>query len=222
MATFDQPTDEPITVPSTVTESTAPADSLRPLRLLLVEDSPDDAALLLRILCRSGYDVACERVETADEMAAALRNATWDLVLADYVLPSFSGLAALRVLHHAAVDLPFIMISGAVGEEAAVASMKAGAHDFVTKGNLTRLVPAIERELREADIRHERAQIREQLRRSQKLDAAGRIAAGMAHEFNNQLTVIKGSVEFLLSNLRDSDPRRRDAERIGGAVDRGA
>src|SRR5450631_1602518 len=124
------------------------------IRILLVEDNADDAALLERHLRRHGLVPEITRVEQADEMQAAL-HATHlpDLVLADYNLPTFSGPAALQLLKTARLDLPFIMLSGEVSEETAVSSMRAGAHDYVSKQNLSRLVPAIHRELKEAETR---------------------------------------------------------------------
>ncbi len=129
-----------------------------PLRVLLVEDNPDDAFLLERHLRRNGFAPEITRVETAAEMTLALNSGHHPhVILADYNLPNFSGPAALQLLHAAAPhidqDIPFIMLSGAVSEEMAVESMRAGAHDYVTKQNLARLVPAIERELREAAAR---------------------------------------------------------------------
>lgn len=127
-----------------------------PLRVLLVEDSADDATLVLAALRRSGYAPQWERVEIAAAMAAALARQTWDCILADYELPRFSGLDALRVRRESGLDLPFIVVSGAIGEETAVAAMKAGAQDYVMKDNLARLGPAIARELQEAEVRGER------------------------------------------------------------------
>jgi len=124
------------------------------IRILLVEDNADDAALLERHLRRHGLVPEITRVEQADEMQAALHAAIMpDLVLADYNLPTFSGPAALQLLKTARLDLPFIMLSGEVSEETAVSSMRAGAHDYVSKQNLSRLVPAIHRELKEAETR---------------------------------------------------------------------
>jgi PAS domain S-box-containing protein len=127
------------------------------LKILLVEDNEDDALLLERHLRRSGLDFVTERVETAEEMQAALhRPQPPHVVIADYNLPLFSGPAALQAVKAAGLDVPFIMMSGAVSEETAVAAMRAGAHDYVSKGNLTRLVPAIDRELAEAGMRRKR------------------------------------------------------------------
>jgi PAS domain S-box-containing protein len=139
-----------------------------PLRVLLVEDNPDDALLLERHLRRNGFAAQITRVETGDEMRAALASAEPpELVLADYNLPNFSGPEALRILKASGIDLPFIMMSGAVSEETAVESMRAGAQDYVTKQNLTRLVPAIERELKEAAARRNRRAAEEALQASE-------------------------------------------------------
>lgn len=127
-----------------------------PLRVLLVEDVPDDAALVLRALRKGGYDPVHRRVETADELRDALQQSEWDIVIADHALPQFSGDDALTMVREEHSDLPFILVSGTIGEDVAVAAMKAGAHDYVLKQNLARLVPAIDRELREAQIRRER------------------------------------------------------------------
>ncbi len=130
----------------------------KPLRALIVEDSEDDTRLMVRALEKGGYDLEAQRVETPEAMRAALAEKTWDAVLADYTLPRFSGLAALKLFQETGIDLPFIIVSGTIGEETAVKAMKAGAHDYVMKNNLPRLIPVIEREMREALIRRERQQ----------------------------------------------------------------
>jgi len=127
----------------------------RQLDVLFVEDTEDDTILLSRVIRQGGFQVRYHRVETAAEMSAALEGSEWDVVIADYHLPCFSASQALELLKNSGRDLPFIIVSGAVGEEAAVAALRAGAHDFVTKGNPVRLIPAIERELREARQRRE-------------------------------------------------------------------
>jgi diguanylate cyclase (GGDEF)-like protein len=136
----------------------------KPIRVLIVEDSENDARLLIRELRRGGFASEFERVDTAEAMAAALANGSWDLVVSDYSMPRFSGIAALELLKQSGLDLPFIIVSGAIGEDVAVAAMKAGAHDYIMKANLQRLVPAIERELREAEVRRERKRSEEKLR----------------------------------------------------------
>ena len=125
------------------------------LRILIVDDSADDAALIVRQLQRE-FSASYQRVETAEEMEEALHRGCWHLVISDYVMPKFSGLSALELLHRSGVDLPFIMVSGQMGEEAAVEAMRAGAHDYLLKDRLSRLVPAIKRELNEAVVRRER------------------------------------------------------------------
>jgi two-component system, cell cycle sensor histidine kinase and response regulator CckA len=127
-----------------------------PLRVLFAEDSEDDALLLERELRRAGYDLTWERIDTAAAMQAALDRHSWDLVLGDYNMPQFSGTAALALLRERGLDVPFIFVSGTIGEDMAVAAMKAGAHDYVMKTNLKRLAPAVERELREAEERRQR------------------------------------------------------------------
>src|SRR5688572_3129564 len=128
------------------------------LRVLIVEDSEDDARLLLREIQRGGYEVDSERVQTAASMQAALDHQTWDLVISDHSMPQFDSRAALVLLQKTGQDIPFITVSGTMGEEIAVGMMKAGAHDYLMKGNLSRLVPAIERELAQARVRQERKQ----------------------------------------------------------------
>jgi PAS domain S-box-containing protein len=142
----------------------------RPLSVLLVEDNPDDALLLAMHLTRAGYDVSFSRVETSDEMSKALADPSksWDIILADYNLPAFSAPRALTVLKSTGFDLPFIVLSGAVSEETAVESMRAGAHDYVSKQNLVRLVPAIEREIGEAEARRNKRETERALQQSEQ------------------------------------------------------
>jgi two-component system sensor histidine kinase/response regulator len=126
------------------------------INLLIVEDSADDAELMVRVLRQAGVAPTYERVETPETMDAALARGSWDLVISDYAMPRFSGLAALKLLQDKELDLPFIMVSGSAGENVAVDAMKAGAHHYILKDNLARLAPAVERELREAESRRER------------------------------------------------------------------
>lgn len=142
--------------PWSAADRTADSDvATKLLRVLIVEDSENDAELLVHDLKRCGYDVIHERVQDADQMRAALARTTWDAVISDYTLPRFNGSAALHVLKATHQDLPFIIVSGTIGEETAVAALKAGAHDFLVKGKLARLAPAIERELREVSERRQ-------------------------------------------------------------------
>ncbi len=134
------------------------------LRVLLVEDSDDDAQLLLRHLRKGEYQPEFVRVQTPEAMRSNLVSAEWDLVLADNSMPGFSAIAALDVLKESGCDLPFIIVSGHINDMDAVAAMKAGAHDYLLKDNLARLLPAIERELTEAEVRHARRMAESELR----------------------------------------------------------
>ncbi|BDV41814.1 hypothetical protein GURASL_07370 [Geotalea uraniireducens] len=138
-----------------------------PLQVLIIEDSEDDALLLLRELRKGGYEPVFARVETAEEMAREMAAQPWDLALSDYVLPRFSGLEALRLWRQSGIDLPFIVVSGKIGEDTAVNMMKAGADDYLIKGNISRLVPAIERELKEAENRRRKRKAEEALQESE-------------------------------------------------------
>ncbi len=135
------------------------------LRVLIVEDSEADTEMLLRELRRAGYDPAYERVETADAMCAALDSREWDLVISDYTMPRFDGLEALQLLQQRKLDIPFIVVSGSIGEDIAVITMKAGAHDYVMKNNPARLAQAIARELKEAQLRREHRRTQERIQR---------------------------------------------------------
>ncbi|MFI5397396.1 MAG: PAS domain S-box protein [Candidatus Binatia bacterium] len=132
-----------------------------------MEDSECDAELVLHELQHGGYEPTWERVDTAAALTAALERRSWDVILCDYVMPRFSAMAALSLLRQRNCDLPTIIVSGEVGEEVAAETMRAGAHDYVSKHKLTRLVPAVERELMEAEERRARERAEEALRESE-------------------------------------------------------
>jgi len=136
----------------------------KPLRVLLVEDSQDDAMLLLRHIRKGGYDPVVTRVELLHELRDAMRDNIWDVIISDHNLPEFNSITALAVVREYASDVPVLIVSGCIGEETAVSAMKAGASDYIMKDNLARLVPAIGRELREADSRRQRREAEEALR----------------------------------------------------------
>jgi len=216
-------------IPPTQINSSETGVTNRALRALIADDSENDVLILLRGLRKAGYQPVYERVCTAPAMKAALQRQPWDIVISDYEMPAFGGFEALQLLKESGHDLPFILVSAVVSEETAVAAMKAGAHDYIMKRNLARLAPAIERELREAQTRMARKaaeealrQSEEQLRQAQKLEAVGRLAAGVAHDFNNILTAIAGHSELLLRRLGADDPRRKNAEQIEKAAYRAA
>jgi len=128
----------------------------KPLRALIVEDSEDDTLLLKRELAVGGYQVVSQRVDTPEAMRSALDEQPWDIVFADYTMPRFDGMSALRLLRQRDSDIPFIFVSGTIGEDTAVMAMRAGAQDYIMKGRSKRLLPAVERELQEAEARRER------------------------------------------------------------------
>ena len=140
----------------------------KPLRVLFVEDSEDDALLLIFELRRGDYSPISTRVETVEALRKALAEETWDVVISDYVLPGFSGLEALRVVRRSGLDLPFIVVSGKIGEDTAVQAMREGANDYLIKGNISRLVPAIEREIQETEVRRKRREAEAALVRSER------------------------------------------------------
>src|SRR6266481_5050570 len=139
----------------------------RALRVLHVEDSHQDATLLGLYLSRAGYDPISDRVETCETMRAALESHEWDVILCDYSMPHFNALDALTIVREMKVDIPFLIISGTVGEAAAVEAMRAGAHDYLMKDNLARLAPTIEREMLEAENRRARREAEAALRESE-------------------------------------------------------
>lgn len=138
------------------------------IHILFIEDNEDDVLLEMNGLTNAGYEVIHERVETAKNFINALKEKKWDCIISDYSMPHFSGLDALAELKKSEIDIPFILVSGVIGEETAVAAMKAGSHDYIMKNKLNRLVPAIERELREAEIRRQKQLVAKALEESEQ------------------------------------------------------
>jgi PAS domain S-box-containing protein len=141
---------------------------LTPLKVLMVEDSEDDALLLIRTLNKSGYQTEAERVQTAEDMTLALSRQPWDIILCDYNLPGFSGLDAIGILKKSNLDIPLIVVSGTIGEETALDCIHRGASDYIMKGNLTRLGLAVQRELEKKAMRVRQKQDEEALRQSEE------------------------------------------------------
>jgi two-component system sensor histidine kinase UhpB len=213
------------------------------LRVLLVEDSEDDALLLERELKRGGYEPTTQRVQTEKAMSAELEPGRWDIVVSDYVMPKFSGMDAFRVLKDSGLDLPFIMISGKMGEETAVDAMRAGVHDYIMKDKLARLIPAIQRELREADVRKEHKAAQEALQESEKRFALFmRHLPGLAYIKDEQgkilyineyvekthgrkMEKVLGKTEFdlwpeeLASKMRESDQQAISSGKVVESID---
>lgn len=172
------------------------------LRVLLVEDSEDDALLLLRELQGGDYQVTFERIDTPTAMKAAIIGQTWDIVICDYSMPTFSAPAALKQVKESGLDLPFIIVSGTIGEDTAVAAMKAGAHDYIIKGNLARLTPAVARELREAQVRQERKRAEEQIKAS--LQEKEVLLKEIHHRVKNNLQIISSLLNLQADYLKDN------------------
>jgi signal transduction histidine kinase len=180
----------------------------KPLRVLILEDSETDAELLLRVLRRAGYDVTHRRIETSEGLREAVAaEKAWDVVLSDYTMPHLTVSESLLILKEASADIPFIVVSGSIGEEMAVGAMKAGAHDFFLKDRVTRLGSAIERELGEAQVRRERREALERLRdRERELEEAVRVRDEFlsiaSHELRTPLTPLVLEVASGLEQVR--------------------
>lgn len=192
------------------------------LHVLVAEDSEDDTLLLLQKLKKAGFDSVYERVDSLDALTAALDKQPWDLIVSDHSMPRLSPIQALETLKAKNLDIPVVIVSGTIEPETAVAAMKAGASDFIMKNDLTRLIPAIERELRESRNRQARRKAEEQFLQAQKMECVGRLACGAAHDFNNILTAIFGYCELMLENMSPEDSRNEDIGEIKKAGERAA
>jgi signal transduction histidine kinase len=184
------------------------------LRLLFVEDSDEDEVMLLKALQSSNFAISHTRVETLEEFSHALDVGHWDAIISDYVLPGFDGISAFSCVQQRGLDVPFLIVSGVIGEDIAVGAMKAGVHDFLLKDRLGRLVPALARELREAAIRAERRRIQEQLLLSDRLASLGMLAAGVAHEINNPLASMMLNLDLVLNPPQDQQAPEEETQAL--------
>jgi two-component sensor histidine kinase len=174
----------------------------RDLFVLQVEDSENDAALIVRALEKAGYEVHARRVEDVVGMRTALVTRPWDVIIADYELPRFDAPSALRILQEGGWDIPFIVVSGRMGEEVAVSMMKAGAHDYLIKNSLVRLAPAVDREIREVRIRLERRQAEEALRKALALKDT--LLREVHHRVKNNLQMVCSLMRLQISTIGDA------------------
>jgi two-component system, cell cycle sensor histidine kinase and response regulator CckA len=192
------------------------------LRILHLEDDANDAALVQTTLEAGAIPCAITRVENRDDYVAALECGGIDLILSDYSLPAFDGLSALHIAHAHWAAIPLIFVSGTLGEERAIDSLKNGATDYVLKARLPRLVPAVLRAMQEVEARTERRRLEAQFIESQKMDAIGQLAGGVAHDFNNMLAVIMGYSELIKRELGPDSMLQMHNEQIRHASERAA
>ena len=193
-----------------------------PLHILHLEDDPNDAALIQLTLKNGGIVCTTIRVENQEDFVAALEQGCFDLIISDFSMPVFDGLSALKIAHAEKPDLPFIFVSGTLGEEVAIDSLRNGAVDYVLKERLTRLVPAVRRTMQEVEERAERKRLEAQFIEAQKMDVIGQLSSGIAHDFNNILAVIMGSSELLAVNLGADSPLRQYTDEIRHASEHAA
>jgi signal transduction histidine kinase len=184
------------------------------VRILVVEDSPDDFFMTERELKRGGLSCELKRVETPEDLQESLLSEEWDIIISDYSLPRLNALEALRIVQGSRPDVPFVAVSGSIGEELAVELIRAGANDYLMKDRLARLPAVVLREVREAGLRRERARMERELRHLQKIEALGMLAGGIAHDFNNVLTAIAGYTELAGSKLEDGHPAQDDIAQV--------
>jgi signal transduction histidine kinase len=180
------------------------------LRVLFIEDSDDDTALQVRMLRQASYDVEFDRVDSPSALTEVLGQ-KWDLIISDYSMPQFTGTDALRLVRERDLDVPFLFVSGTIGEDTAVAALKVGAQDYLMKTNLSRLIPAVRRELREAEERRQRRRLEQQIHQLQRFEAIGRLAGGVAHDFNNMIGAILGWADM---GYEEASPNSRVQERF--------
>jgi signal transduction histidine kinase len=191
------------------------------LRFIHVEDSQEDSELVQHLLRADGFECDVKRVETRGELVSALQEPRWDLILSDNTLPQFRGQEALGIARATNPEIPFIFVSGTIGEETAIKSLHDSATDYVLKQQLSRLIPAVRRALTEAEGQKARHAMELQLRHARKLEAIGTFVGGIVHDFRNLLQVLKLNVQELPLVANDPNQVIEAAERLNRATDRG-
>ncbi len=195
---------------------------MKSLQILHIEDSADDTEFIQRTLRKGGVDCEIRRVETRDELFKELEHSHCDLILSDCALPEFDGFQALEIASSMKPQLPFIFVSGTIGEETAIKSLQEGATDYVLKDRMSRLVPAVRRAMAETNERSMLRAMKARLSQLRRLEAVGRLATGISHDFNNLLQVIKSQVALLSIEKANPEQIAKIAEQIDKATDRGS
>jgi two-component sensor histidine kinase len=184
-----------------------------PLKVLIIEDLPDDAELVELELQKAGLDPECTRVETAAALEKALADGAWDIIISDYNLPGFDGLAALEIVKKTGLDIPFIIVSGTVGEDIAVEAVVAGAQDYVMKDNLMRVPVAVRREIQNHRHREEKRQAEKQIRES--LEEKEVMLKEIHHRVKNNLAVISALLTLQSDYVKDDESKELFMESVG-------
>jgi len=192
------------------------------IRILHLEDDANDAALVQSTLAAGGITVATTRVQNQEDFVAALEQGGIDLILSDCALPAFDGMSALHIAHAKWPAIPLIFVSGTLGEERAIDSLKSGATDYVLKARLSRLVPAVRRAMQEVEDRTKHRQMEAQFVEAQKMEVIGQLAGGVAHDFNNIIGIIMGYSDLMLEQTKLDHEFRNKLETIRAAAERAA
>src|SRR5476649_1999818 len=192
------------------------------LNILHIEDSKEDSELITRMLMSNGFKCAVKRIDTRPQVFDELEKNSYDLILADCKLPDFSGLRALEIAHALKPEIPFVFVSGTIGEETAIESLRNGATDYVLKDRLCRLVPAVRRALAEAEERTMCRQLQQRLREAGRLEAISTLSNGIAHDFNNILTIVLGHASLLAMERENPGRVLEISSTISDAAQRGS